>query len=353
MSAAPRRVPASALETFTARLFRSHGLPTADAETVARALVLADLRGVDSHGVLRVGVYVERLKRGLINPAPKVRVLRETPGAALLDGDNGMGPVVATAAMRLALEKARATGTGTVAVRRGNHYGMAAAYPLMALEENCIGLTVTNGPALVAPWGGTRRFFGTNPLAIAVPAGRERPVVLDMATTVVARGKIIKAAKEQQPIPAGWALDVAGSPTTDAAAALAGTPVPLGGYKGSGLMLLIEVLSGVLAGAAVGPAVGELYDNPRRPQDVGHLFAALRLTAFGDPEAFKARMDAMIQEVRSGPAAPGTERIYLPGEIEFETEARHRREGVPIGPALWEELTVLGREVGLPLPGEA
>jgi LDH2 family malate/lactate/ureidoglycolate dehydrogenase len=319
---------------------------------VARALVLADLRGVDSHGVLRVGVYVERLKRGLINPAPKVRVLRETPGAALLDGDNGMGPVVATAAMRLALEKARATGTGTVAVRRGNHYGMAAAYPLMALEENCIGLTVTNGPALVAPWGGTRRFFGTNPLAIAVPAGRERPVVLDMATTVVARGKIIKAAKEQQPIPAGWALDVAGRPTTDAAAALAGTPVPLGGYKGSGLMLVIEVLSGVLAGAAVGPAVGELYDNPRRPQDVGHLFAALRLEAFGDPEAFKARMDAMIQEVRSGPAAPGTERIYLPGEIEFETEARHRREGVPIGPALWEELTVLGREAGLPLPGE-
>jgi len=352
VSAAPRRVPASALETFTARLFRSHGLPTADAETVARALVLADLRGMDSHGVLRVGVYVERLKRGLINPAPKVRVLRETPGAALLDGDNGMGPVVATAAMRLALEKARATGTGTVAVRRGNHYGMAAAYPLMALEENCIGLTVTNGPALVAPWGGTRRFFGTNPLAIAVPAGRERPVVLDMATTVVARGKIIKAAKEQQPIPAGWALDVAGRPTTDAAAALAGTPVPLGGYKGSGLMLVIEVLSGVLAGAAVGPAVGELYDNPRRPQDVGHLFAALRLEAFGDPEAFKGRMDAMIQEVRSGPAAPGTERIYLPGEIEFETEARHRREGVPIGPALWEELTVLGREAGLPLPGE-
>lgn len=353
MSAAPRRVPAPALETFTARLFRFHGLLAADAETVARALVLADLRGVDSHGVLRVGVYVERLKRELINPAPKVRVLRETPGAALLDGDNGMGPVVATAAMRLALEKARATGTGAVAVRRGNHYGMAAAYPMMALEQDCLGLTLTNGPALVAPWGGTRRIFGTNPLAIAVPAGRERPVVLDMATTVVARGKIIKAAKEQQPIPAGWALDPAGRPTTDAAAALAGTPIPLGGYKGYGLMLVIEILSGVLAGAAVGPAVGELYDNPRRPQDIGHLFAALRLEAFGDPEAFKARMDALIQEIRSNPPAPGTERIYLPGEIEFETEARRRREGVPIGPALWEELAGLGREAGIPLPGEA
>src|SRR3989304_3393981 len=138
---------------------------------------------------------------------PKLRLLREAPGTALLDGDNGMGPVVATAAMRLALEKARMTGTGVVAVRRGNHYGMAATYPLMALAEGCIGLTVTHGPALVAPWGGARRFFGTNPLAIAVPAGRERPVALDMATTIVARGKVIKGAKEKQPIPEGGALD--------------------------------------------------------------------------------------------------------------------------------------------------
>lgn len=353
MSAASVCLPASAIETFAAGIFRFHGLPAADAETVAHALVLADLRGVDSHGVLRAGVYVERLKRRMINPTPKVRALQEGPATALLDGDNGMGPVVATAAMRLALEKARTTGTGTVAVRRGNHYGMAATYPLMALAEDCIGLTLTNGPALVTPWGGTRRFFGTNPLAIAVPAGRERPVVLDMATTVVARGKIIKAAKEKQPIPEGWALDPAGRPTTDSAAALAGTPVPLGGYKGYGLMLAIEVLSGVLAGAAVGPAVGELYDNPRRPQDLGHLFAAIRLEAFGDPEAFKARMDALIREIRGGPRAPGTERIYLPGEIEFETETRLRREGVPIGPALREELTALGREAGVPFPGEA
>jgi len=352
VSAASRRVPAPALETFAAGIFRFHGLPPLDAQTVAHTLVLADLRGVDSHGALRTGVYVERLKRGLINPAPKLRVLKEGPGTALLDGDNGMGPVVATAAMRLALEKARATGMGAVAVRRGNHYGMAAAYPLMALEEDCIGLTLTNGPALVAPWGGTRRFFGTNPLAIAVPAGRERSVVLDMATTVVARGKIIKAAKEKQPIPEGWALDVAGRPTTDSAAALAGTPVPLGGYKGYGLMLVIEILSGVLAGAAVGPAVGELYDNPRRPQDLGHLFAAMCLEALGDPEEFKARMDALIREIRHAPRAAGTERIYLPGEIEFETEARLRREGVPIGPALWEELTALGREAGVPFPGE-
>jgi ureidoglycolate dehydrogenase (NAD+) len=350
VSAGPRRVPAAPLEAFTTALFRSAGLPPEDAATVARTLVLADLRGVDSHGVLRTGVYLERLKRGLINPAPEVRVLRERPAAALLDGDNGMGPVVATAAMRRALEKARAAGLGAVAVRRGNHYGMAAAYALMALEEDGIGLTCTNGPALVAPWGGTRRFFGTNPLAIAVPAGRERPVVLDMATTVVARGKIIKAAKEGYAIPAGWALDAEGRPTTDAAAALAGTPVPIGGYKGYGLMLVIEVLSAVLANAAVGPAVGELYDNPRRAQEVGHLFAAIRLEAFGDPEEFKGRMDALIREVREGPRAPGSERIYLPGEIEFETEARLRREGIPIGPALWEELTALGREARVPFP---
>ncbi len=352
MSAASRRLPAAALEAFTAGVFRFHGLPPEDAKTVARSLVLADLRGVDSHGVLRVGLYVERLKRGLINPTPRIQTLREGPATALLDGDNGMGPVVATAAMRRALEKARATGMGTVAVRRGNHYGMAAAYPLMALEEDSIGLTVTNGPPLVPPWGGTRRFFATNPLAIAIPAGRERAVVLDMATTLVARGKIIKAAKEKQPIPEGWALDAEGRPTTDAAAALAGTPVPFGGYKGYGLMLVIEILSGLLAGAAVAPAVGELYDNPRRPQDLGHLFAAMRLEAFGDPEVFRGRMDALIQEIRSNPRAPGIERIYLPGEIEFETETRLRREGVPIGPALWEELAVLGREAGIAFPGE-
>ena len=157
MAAAFRRVPAPALEAFAAGIFRFHGLPPLDAQTVAHTLVLADLRGVDSHGVLRTGVYVERLKRGLINPTPKLRALKEGPGTALLDGDNGMGPVVATAAMRLALEKARATGMGAVAVRRGNHYGMAAAYPLIALAEDCIGLTLTNGPALVAPWGGDRK----------------------------------------------------------------------------------------------------------------------------------------------------------------------------------------------------
>jgi LDH2 family malate/lactate/ureidoglycolate dehydrogenase len=344
------RVSAERLRDFCAALFEGAGVPSPDALTAADSLVEADLRGVSSHGTTRVGIYLERLQAGLINPRPTVAVIRETATTVLLDGDNGLGPVIGVRAMDEAIRRATEYGTAWVGVRNSNHFGAAAYYVQRAIAARCIGLALTNAPATMALWGGRTPFLGTNPFAMGVPAGQERPIVVDMATSVAARGKIILAAKKGEPIPPGLAVDVEGRPTTDAQAALDGAVLPFAQHKGYGVALLIEMLSGVLAGATIAPAVGNLYDNPAGTQNLGHGFGALRVDALAPIDEFAERMDALIREVRQSPRGAGIERIYLPGEIEFEMAEQNRRDGLALAEPTIRELSALGTKAGIACP---
>jgi LDH2 family malate/lactate/ureidoglycolate dehydrogenase len=349
-AAVTTRVKPDQLRDFCAGLFEGAGVPSADARTVADSLVEADLRGVSSHGTTRVGIYLERLQAGLINSRPTVAVIRETATTLLLDGDNGLGPVVGVRAMDEAIRRATEYGTAWVGVRNSNHFGAAAYYVTRAITARCIGFALTNAPATMALWGGRTPFLGTNPFAMGVPAGRERPIVVDMATSVAARGKIILAAKKGEAIPSGLAVDVEGRPTTDAQAALDGAVLPFAQHKGYGIALLIEMLSGVLAGATIAPAVGNLYGNPTGTQNLGHGFGALRVEALAPIGEFAERMDTLIREVRQSPRGAGIERIYLPGEIEFELAERNRRDGLALAEPTVRELSALGTQVGVACP---
>jgi LDH2 family malate/lactate/ureidoglycolate dehydrogenase len=259
--------------------------------------------------------------------------------------------VIGTRAMEIAIEKARRCGSAFVGVCHSNHFGTCAYYSMMALDHDMIGMCVTNGPAAMAPWGGRERILSTSPISYAVPAGEERAFVLDLATSVVARGRIVLYAKQNLPIPEGWAVDEEGRPTTDASAALRGLLAPMGGYKGYGLSLAVDLLSGVLTGANFGKHFdGTLFDYDRPPADVGSLFAAIDIDAFMDVGRFKARMDQALREIKHSPRAEGVERIYIPGEIEAECAERRRREGIPIPDEVVREFVELGDELGVPFP---
>lgn len=342
-----RRYKASKLAAFCVAVLERVEVPAEHAEMVAHSLLAANLRGVDTHGVTRLPVYVERLRAGLIDGRASGVVVAEGETTAVYDGQNGLGQVVGTKGMELALAKAEAAGVGSVTVRNSNHYGTAAYYAMMALERDMIGFSITNSPPLMAPWGGRKGFLGTNPLAIAIPAGEEKPFVFDMATSVVARGAVILAAKKGEAIPATWAMNREGEPTTDAKAALEGAVLPLGGHKGYGLAMAIDILAGILAGGPFGPHIGELYNNPDRTQKVGHFFGAFRIDRFRSVREFKAEMDAMIREVKEQPLAKGFEKIMVAGEPEHQTERERREKGVPLSDAVVGDLTRLGASVGL------
>ena len=341
----------SRLKEFCSALLEKTGIPSGDADLIAEALIRANLRGVDSHGVIRVPIYVKRLKKGLVNPTPKIAILRETPATAVMDGNNGFGQVIATRAMELAITKAGKVGVGLVGIRNSTHFGAAAFFSMMALKHEMIGIVFANSYATVAPWGGRAPYFGTNPMSIAVPAGKELPVVLDMATSVAALGKILLAAQKGEPIPAGWAISPDGEVTTDAAKALNGALLPFGGPKGSAISLLIDVVAGLLTGAAFGTHVGDLYKNMERPQNVGQMMGAINIGCFSDGNEFKNRMDTMIRELKSVPPAKGVSEVLLPGEIEARTHQRREAEGIPLNPTMIAELYQLGEEYGVPWIG--
>ncbi|GAA3730486.1 Ldh family oxidoreductase [Spinactinospora alkalitolerans] len=341
-------VEPAGLEELVRRIFVAAGLSEQDARAVAGHLVLADLRGVDSHGVSRTAIYVTRLRQGLVNPRPRHRTLTETPVSALLDADNGSGIVAAEQAMRAAVGKAAETGIGMASVRNSNHCGMLAHYTGMAAREGLIGFATTSAPPAMAPWGAKEAFFGTNPLSYAVPTPAGRPdIVFDMATSHVAKGKIILAGKNGERIPLGWALDSEGRPTHDPASALRGTMLPLGGAKGSGLALLVDVLSSLLSGAHHGPHIPPLYDNPDRAQGIGHFFLALRPGVFVPPEEFTARVAGLADELKALPAAEGHDRVYLPGEPEAEREALRREHGIPLSAEVRAELREVASGLGV------
>ncbi len=343
-------VTETALKTFCVDVLRHVGVAAGEATPIIDNLVAADMRGVDSHGVVRLPIYVKRLAAGVINPQPSVRIVRETATSAVVDGDNGLGQWVGMKGMEIAIDKARSGACAFVSVRNSNHFGAAAYYAEMAAARDLIGLAFTiGGINHMTPWGGAEAILGNNPFAVAMPAGVEPAVVLDMACSVAARGKIIVAAKEGQAIPADWAVGPDGVATTDALEALKGFVQPVGGPKGYALTLVVGLLSTMLSDAFFGSEVTHMYDDLERPQNIGHLFAAIPIALFEDIDRYKSRMDKAIAEVRGVKRAAGVDRIFLPGERELISFRACRRAGVPIAGAIFDELVELGREYGVTL----
>ena len=340
-----RRVAAEPLRRFVSDVFGRCGMSATDAALLADTLVTADLRGVHSHGVLRVPEYAKKLTGGGVDPNGKPRVARDSGAALLVDDGNSMGQIAANFAMRQALERAKSTQVALVSVGGSNHCGAMAYYATQALPEDMIGLASTNALPTMAPWGGLDKILGMNPLAVAIPAGKERPIVYDGAFAASAHGKIRVYAQKELPIPAHWAFDSQGRPTTDAAAAVEGLIQPIGEFKGTGLALVMGILTAVLSGAAFGTELGSLKEGAKPGRD-GHLFIAIRIGAFGDSETFKQRVDGIIQQFQSSRRAEGVKRIYVPGEIEAETEEMYRREGIPLSTATLDGLRTAAADVG-------
>lgn len=343
------RVRAEDLEAWGADAAAAAGLPRKDAQLLSRQLTLANLRGVDSHGFNFFPAYVQRLRSGATNLAPRIAAVRETPSTILYDADRAQGVVSGVMAVDAAIEKALAAGVGVAALRNANHLGMMAFYALRAVEADVICQAITNAPPGVAPWGSRMRFMGTNPYCCGIPAGEELPIVLDMATSVVARGKILLARRKGYRIPLGWCLDPDGRPTEEPEAGLAGAMLPFAAHKGSGLAIVIDLLSGALGGAAVAPDVGGLISGgPNKSQNVGALFVCMRTDLWRPLAEFKATVDRYVRTVRALPKAPRVERIYLPGEVEEENRRRRGREGIPFPRQLVDELAGVGQELGVP-----
>jgi L-2-hydroxycarboxylate dehydrogenase (NAD+) len=342
------------LKKYIVSFFTHLDVPEVDAAICADVLVAADMRGVDSHGIIRLNTYYgNRLRRGVINPTLTLTTLQETPATLTLDAGNGLGMVAGKHAMQRCIEKARQAGIAVVTVRNSNHYSIAGYYAMMALEHDMIGISLTNSQPLVAPTFGRKAMLGTNPIAVAIPAGEERPYVLDMATSIVPIGRITVYQKAGREIPPGWGIDQQGEVTTQPSAVTGGGALlPLGGielmsgYKGYGLSLLVDILSGVLAGSAF--ASGVARPDAGSSARVGHFFAALRIDAFRPLEEFKLDMDSLIREMKSSPKIEGQERIYIHGEKEFERTERSLRDGVPVLVPVVEGLKQSGAEIGVP-----
>ncbi|MFQ5880351.1 MAG: Ldh family oxidoreductase [Dehalococcoidia bacterium] len=330
-------VRAEALRRFTAQVFEGLGLPAQDAELVAEMLVDADLRGVDTHGVMRIPAYVRALKESVYNPRPNIQLVKESAIHALFDGDAGMGYVVGAAAMRWCIDHAREQGFAMAGVRNSTHFGAAAHYSMMAARQDLIGFACTSAPPTIAPPGSYRSTHGNNPISYAIPASQEPMLVLDMATSVRAMGRVANYRREGWPLPPGWALDKEGNPTQDADTVASLVALGEGGYKGYGLTLVMDILAGVLTGASFGGR----FVAGRPAADVGHFFMAL--------DEFKQRVDETLREAKTAPRKPGVQRLYVAGEPEFENKERRLREGIPLPPVLHRQLEALGQEMGVSL----
>jgi LDH2 family malate/lactate/ureidoglycolate dehydrogenase len=341
-----RRVSADALLTLVTDVFARCGMSHADASYLAGSLVEADLRGVHSHGVLRVPEYVKKLTVGGVDPGGRPSIVRDVGACMVVDGGNSMGQIGTGFAMQRAVERARSTGIAAVAVRGSNHCGALAQYVLQAVGHDMIGLVTTNALPTMAPWGGAQRLLGINPLGVGIPAGVEWPIVYDAAFSASAHGKIRVFKQRGQQLPPGWAFDQDGRPTTDPAVAIDGLLRPIGEFKGANLALVMGVLSSMLSGASYGTQLGDMYAGPRAGQD-GHFVCAISVEAFEDTRRFKARIDEAIRELHACRLAPGFERVYAPGELEFLTEQTYRREGIPLTLESIDDMLSTARSLGV------
>jgi L-2-hydroxycarboxylate dehydrogenase (NAD+) len=344
------RINHEKLIRFVSRSFEKLGVPAGDAEIAANVLVASDLRGVDTHGVIRFnphGWYVKWLTEGTMTARPNIRVVTENASTALIDADNGMGMVAGHRAMEIAVRKAKESGVGIVTVRNSRHYGMSAYYAMRALPHDMVGIAMTNASRQVVPTFGREARFGTNPICFAVPAENERPFVLDMATNTAAAGKLELAVRLGKAIPSGWALNEKAEPTTDPRIAQqARRLLPLGGsresgsHKGYGLGILVEILCGVLTGT-----VTALNSN-QEPR--GHFFGAIDPSAFRPVAEFKRDIDRLIRELKTTPPVDGESRVYVAGEIEFETAEQRAERGIPLHSSVLKGLREVSGQVGVP-----
>src|SRR5581483_1851226 len=339
-------VPIQDLYRFTERVFLALGLDPEEAELCADGLVQSELRGLtmQMQGVNRLPVYYQRLHEGLVTPRAPFEIIRDAPSLALVDAHNGLGYAAATRAMRLAVAKAKANGMGAVFVRHSTHFGGAAVHARRALEQNCIGIAMSNASPEMAPWGGITPVLGTNPWAIAVPSNSPFPIVLDLAITTSGKGSMMGLAREGKKMPLDWAITRDGRSTDDPNAAMDGTLLPIGGPKGYGLSLMTDVLTGVLSGSAFGT---KPYSNPAF-QDVGHLLIAIDVEWFMPLDEYKARLDTLLQEIKASELRPGFDRIYLPGELEHLREQEKLAHGAPLERAVFDDLKQLAATLNIP-----
>jgi len=361
MAVASKVFPIEALREFSARVFLHFGVSEEDAAQAADVLARADLRGIDSHGVARLHTYFDLLSVGRINPRPQIKVVRSTPSTATIDGDNGLGLVVGPHANRIAMDMAEKCGSGWVSVCNTNHFGIASYYVLEALERDLIGWAMTNATKLVAPLWGAERMLGTNPIAVAFPGKQEPPIVIDVATSAVAFGKIEIARRNGDVIPTGWGIDSRGRATTDPNDIVAGGALlPLGsdrergGHKGYALAIMVDMLSCVLSGANWGPFAPPFalrQESPTRSvgKGIGHFFGAMRIDGFIDADQFKSQVDDYIRVFRATKPAPGTKGPLIPGDPEREAEQVRRQTGVPLTLPVVEDLLDISAKTGIPL----
>lgn len=365
MTEKDERISADALRSFCREALERLEVPNEDARITANVLVEADLRGIDSHGVARMSRYVSGIQQGMMKPKATPRVVHETPCTTTIDGDAGLGQPVSHRAMQLAITKAREHSLGFVAVRNSNHFGIAGYYAMMALAEDMIGLCTTNTEVIVVPTFARNAMLGTNPIAITVPTGKERPFVLDMSTSTVTRGKLEVYARLEKPIPVNWATDEKGVATDDPARVLqnianrsGGGLLPLGGaleesggHKGYGLALVVEIFSAVLSGALYANRVYPKTESGKPlPSGIGHFFGAMRVDAFRPKEEFKRDMDDLIHRLKNAPKAEGAARIYIHGEKEFEEADKLARLGVPLNRKVIEDLRAIAKQLSIAKP---
>jgi len=343
-----RRLTISQLNQFIARVLEAVGLPPADARRTASLIAEADVRGAEGHGVFRLPQYVKRIQSGGINTRPKIRVIGEQPATALLDGDNAMGHLVMSRAAEIAIEKARTAGVAWVGARHSNHAGPASLYARMPVPHDMVGIYLAVGSANhLPPWGGTAMLLSTNPIAIAIPALRHPAIVLDMATTNAAYGKVKIKAQRNEPMPEGWMMDLQGQPLTDPQRANEGFLLPIGGPKGYGLALMFGLLAGTLNGAAFGKGVVDFNHDFASLTNTGHLIIAVNIAAFADVKTFKEKVDEIWDEMKSSPLLPGFDEIRLPGERSTKLYEDRVANGLPISPELGLALDDLTDRLGV------
>ncbi|RFB78176.1 Ldh family oxidoreductase [Methylovirgula sp. 4M-Z18] len=345
MSAKDRIDPDRLLD-FAAAVFVAAGMSEVDARLCADTLVQADLWGHQSHGVMRLSWYAARLKAGVCDPKAQPDLVIDAGGLALIDGHDGMGQVIAARAAQEAVRRAEVHGIAAVGVRNSNHFGTALYFTLMAARAGCVGFLSTNASPAMAPWGGRRKIIGTNPWSWAFPAGARPPMVLDIANTGVARGKIYLAKQKGQRIPEGWAINAAGAPTTDPAEAIDGIILPMAQHKGYAIALMMDMLSGVLTGSGFGADVAGPYQSEWRSR-AGHMMIALNIEAMEPLTEFNARVETLIAQIKSVPLAQGFEEIFYPGEIEARNDARNRMEGLSLPADTQIDLRKVASEYGL------
>jgi len=343
------RIAKADLVRFIAAAYRAVGIPAAEAQKAAELMAASDVSGADGHGVFRLPQYIRRIKAGGLNIAPDIRVIRGGKATALVDGDNGLGSLVVARAVEEAIALAAENGVGWVGVRRGNHAGAAAVYAAMPLKRDMIGLYFAVGNANhLPPWGGIDMLLSTNPIAVAVPALEEPPLVLDMATTVAAYGKVKVSAQQGKTMPEGWMIDREGRPLTDPNHADDGFLLPIGGYKGAALALMFGLLAGTLNGAANGEDVVDFNKDDTTPTNTGQAICVVDIKAFAEPVAFKRQVDAVIRQLHGSALLPGFDRIRLPGEDRHARIADREANGIPVPPELNTAIDRMAAELGIP-----